>query len=270
MEQQESIQRPIVSIDKDDTIGCFRDDTDRFTLFDELDQFLRWQRMKDRDCIICTAVDEPAARLQLQEAFVTQYLPRYEQGVYGLQRLSTTPFAELDPVFGFREFSGRWYVNAETGLPMYAGLVNGCLPEGFDYFQSAAVGGVFKDFGLLRRHLAGHHGGDLSMVHISDPVDVYNMKSDPNTVMVRVVNDGLWLTRCRIFALLHHLFEDFGVLPHDVFDEIFAGGRTCELSFGSLDTDRKAYNRAVLCTIGGEMFTLGRGKNGERIIFEDR
>lgn len=270
MEQQERIHRPIVSIDKDDTIAYFRDDTGCFTLFDELDQFLQWQRMRDRDCIICTAVDEPVARSQLKKALVTRYLAKGEEGVYGLQSLSTMAFASLDTVSGFRGFSGRWYINAETGLPMYAGLVNGCLPEGFDHFQSAAVGGVYKDFGLLRRRLAGNQGRSLGIVHISDPVDVHHMKSDRDTVMVRVVNDGLWLTRHRIFALLHSLFEDPTVLPQTVFDTIFADGRACDLSFDPLDKDRKAYNRAAFCAIGGEMFTLGRGKNGERIIFEDR
>lgn len=190
--------------------------------------------------------------MRLQDA-VFQHVLRYTNSVEG-------------PV----QLFGNWYVHGESGLPLSADKSKGKLPEGFCYFQSAVPGGVPKDFRLLRRHLAANGADNVPLVHISDPVDLRNMRSDTRTVMVRVAPDGRWLTRSRIDRVLDNLLGDSAVSPGTVFDTVFADGRPCQLDTRQLAEEHIFYNRTALCTLGEKNFALGRGEFGERVVFEDR
>lgn len=266
-----SLEQPVVSIDKDDTIlGKVYDPDEEVHVskpFEGSHAFLEKQRALQRRCVIATAADERLARLQLAEFGISKLLKGDVADVYGLESLCGVE-CEYPGDYGETVRLGRWLVHGESGFPLNANRMNGNLPEGYDHFLSGGDGGAFKDLILLRAHLAGHEGKDLRMVHISDPVDLAYMRNNTSTVMVCVEKDGRWLTRSRVDQVLDNLLGDSEVSPGTVFDTVFADGQPCQLDVVELARRDMRYTRSAVCTIGERSFTLGRGKLGERIIYE--
>lgn len=266
-----SLEQPVVSIDKDDTIlGKVYDPDEGVSIskpFEGSHAFLEKQRALQRRCVIATAADERLARLQLAEFGISKLLQSDVADVYGLKNLCSIE-CEYPGDYGETVRLGRWFVHSESGLPLSSNRMNGSLPEGYDRFLSGGGDGAFKDLTLLRAHLAGHGGKDLRMVHISDPVDLAYMKNDTSTVMVCVEKDGRWFTRSRVDQVLDNLLGDLQVPPGTVFDTVFADGQPCQLDVVELARRDMRYARSAVCTIGERSFTLGRGKFGERIIYE--
>lgn len=261
---------PVVSLDKDHTIAQQVDvEGERiFTLFDGVHEFLDSQRELHRRCVVATAVDDSAAKIQLDKGGVNRKLQNGAFDVYGLKKLSSKPYVYVDETGSLVEFTGRWFLHDEAGFPLRVQHKVERSLEGYGHFQSRVARGVYKDFRLLRAHLAGNQGENLRMVHISDPVDLHYMKSDPETVMIRVERDGRWLTRWKIHHVLGTLLNDSGVSPGAVFDTVFADGTPVQIDSGELAKDHMAYVRSAVCTMGEMSFTLGRGKFGERIVYE--
>lgn len=259
------LQKPIVSLDMDDTVLSW--DLDSFelelqvALFDGAREFIEAQRALSRACIIATAATESAALSVLARVGVSDKLPNGEDDIFAYDKLAT----RFRPGYGYKSY----HVEPVHGFPIdsesLSSDMNGARP-----FVSRASGGAWKDFGLLRRHLAGHEGDRLRLVHISDRLDLFNMPTDPETVMVCVDENGQWLGTLHVRSVLDHLFRDAKVLPAGVFDTVFADGSPCgTISVHSHHAKRSiSYARVATCLMGEDIFTLARGETGERVIFE--
>lgn len=260
------LQQPIVSVDMDDTLlgwGIDDFDCDRAELFDGVEAFLDEQMALHRACVVATAADGSTALGVLGTLGVTDKLSNGEGDIFAFDKLATRMRRcydfnsyNIEPVGGFPVDSWSLHPNVNRFRP----------------FESLAASGVYKDFRLLRAHLAGYGGGKLRLVHVGDSLDLLNMKSDPDTVMICVDDEGRWLGDFQVRQILGGLFCDREVLPAGIFDTIFADGKLRD-SRGVVpesERDHVKYVRMAVCRLGEGIFTLGRGELGERVIFELR